>query len=677
MASKHEKRLEIQKQIIKAEKEGSDLAKVMAITLKEQLSTQKDLNQATKNRSQLLSDMMDAEKMSETHSERALALQNKAKEVVDKLKGARDKQGRFQKGFNLSVIEQLKNDKKILETRAKQEAVMKDVTDVTKEQADIMMKGIHGVVNKLNNIPVVGKLITKSFGLTEKNLTQVGENLGDIIQGNMKWKNLTKGTNKLSMGTLKVLGGVAVAVGGIFLIWKLFTNILGKWSAIVDKAGETFGVMGAQDLAQPIVDANQATIALGKDIGDIVTITESLSSEFGIGVQQSVDMAANILDSATAMGLLADEGAKLFGTLMAIGGLTQQQAEKLAESTYQLARANGVAPQAVMKDVAGSTEVFAKFAKDGGRNVLEAAVQARKLGLSVDDVAGIAEGLLDFQNSLNSEIEASIMLGRNVNLQRARELALTGDMSGMMDNILQQVGGEQEFLAMNVLERKALAGAVGLTADKMAKLVGEHGKLNKQQSFEDLLGEDALSTMTKITNKFKSMAAIIIQKAAPAIEQIALKLESWIDAGGAETLANFFTSIASVIAWMVRNMGIIMAALGATSGFMIGGPWGAAIGAIAGGAFGASLSADTTPLPQRFDTLEDTQAVKVMGNNVPMRADAGELLVTSGFMDGVINAIKEEGRLNREQQNNQWGVGGSVAKQIGSRVGTTISSNIK
>ena len=673
---KYEKRLEIQKQILKAEKEGSDLAQVMAQTLKEQLNSSQQLTQATKNRSKSLSDMMDIEKMSETHSERTLGLQNKVKEIEADISKHRGANGRLLEGHNKQILFGLENEIKIFKIQAEKQALLQDVTDISKEKADIMMKGIQGAVDKLNGIPIVGKLITKSFGLTEENLKQVGDNLSEIIQGNMEWKDLTKGINGLSKGTLGVLAGVAVAVGGIFLIWKLFTNVLGKWSAIVDKAGETFGVMGSQDLAQPIVDANQAAIALGKDIGDIVTITESLSSEFGIGVQQSVDMAANILDSSVAMGLSADEGAKLFGTLMAIGGLTQQQAENLAESTYQLARANGVAPHSVMKDVAGSTEVFAKFAQDGGENIMMAAVQARKLGLSLDDVAGVAEGLLDFQNSLNSEIEASVMLGRNVNLQRARELALAGDMSGMMDSILQQVGGEQEFLAMNVLERKALAGAVGLTAEKMAKLVGEQGKLNKQESFEDLLGKDAVSSMTKLTNKFKSLSSEIIRKAAPAIERIAVGLTEWMEGGGAEKLTKFFTGIANTIAWMAENMTVVLGALGAASGFLMGGPVGAAIGLAAGLTLGASVpTGSVSPKAQRFDTLQDNQAVKVMGNNVPMRADEGELLVTAGFMDGVISAIEGGFRQQSDENKTYFGVGGTVQKGVGSSVGDRITSN--
>ena len=53
-----------------------------------------------------------------------------------------------------------------------------------------------------------------------------------------------------------------------------------------------------------------------------------------------------------------------------------QQAEQLTEGAFQLF-ANKVAPDAVMKDLAGSAEEFASFSKDGGDNLVQAAVQAR------------------------------------------------------------------------------------------------------------------------------------------------------------------------------------------------------------------------------------------------------------------------------------------------------------
>ena len=37
-----------------------------------------------------------------------------------------------------------------------------------------------------------------------------------------------------------------------------------------------------------------------------------------------------------------------------------------------------------MKDIAGSSETIANFTKDGGKNIGDAAVQARRLGVSLD-----------------------------------------------------------------------------------------------------------------------------------------------------------------------------------------------------------------------------------------------------------------------------------------------------
>ena len=54
------------------------------------------------------------------------------------------------------------------------------------------------------------------------------------------------------------------------------------------------------------------------------------------------------------------------------------------------------------------------------------------------------------------------MLGRNLNLQKARELSLNNDIEGFQKEILNQVGSQAEFDKMNVLQKKALAQAGSL-----------------------------------------------------------------------------------------------------------------------------------------------------------------------------------------------------------------------
>ena len=48
----------------------------------------------------------------------------------------------------------------------------------------------------------------------------------------------------------------------------------------------------------------------------------------------------------------------------------------------------------------------------------------------------VAGSLLDFESSINAELEASAILGTNLNLSRARGLAAQGDMVGAQQEVL-------------------------------------------------------------------------------------------------------------------------------------------------------------------------------------------------------------------------------------------------
>ena len=89
----------------------------------------------------------------------------------------------------------------------------------------------------------------------------------------------------------------------------------------------------------------------------------------------------------------------------------------------------------------------------------------------MSNVASATESLLDFETSIEKRMEASLLLGRQINLDRARQLALTGDQEGMLQEILKQVGGEAEFNRLNVLQRRALAESVGQSVEGLSRLV--------------------------------------------------------------------------------------------------------------------------------------------------------------------------------------------------------------
>jgi hypothetical protein len=91
----------------------------------------------------------------------------------------------------------------------------------------------------------------------------------------------------------------------------------------------------------------------------------------------------------------------------------------------------------------------------------------------------MAESLLDFESSIESSMEASILIGRHVNLDKARQLAALGKTADMQREILKQVGSQAELEKLLPIQRKKLAAAFGLGVEELSKMVMNQEKLNR------------------------------------------------------------------------------------------------------------------------------------------------------------------------------------------------------
>ena len=148
----------------------------------------------------------------------------------------------------------------------------------------------------------------------------------------------------LAKSVLKLIG-MGGLIGGIVAAFKGFSNR-------VDELGTAFGVIGTKELRDDLIEAERQVTGIGMNLQDVITITSTLTDNFGLSTDEAANLSAKIADSGKAMGLNVSESADLFGSLISIGQLSADQAENFAESTYQLAQANKVNPSAVMKDMA-------------------------------------------------------------------------------------------------------------------------------------------------------------------------------------------------------------------------------------------------------------------------------------------------------------------------------------
>ena len=230
--------------------------------------------------------------------------------------------------------------------------------------------------------------------------------------------------------------------------------ILVNFSGQLDAIGEKFGVMGVKELSGDLMAADAQLADKGMAAGTAADIMSDLN-DMGLPLDQALEMTVATADMSKALGMTTEEGAKLMGMFTTIGGLTPQQAEDTAKMAYQLAAANNVNPASVMEDIAGSSETFAKFGKDGGANLIEAAVVAKKLGTNLESVAGTMESMLNFADSTSKAMEASVMIGRDINVQKLQEASLAGDATAVLEEQKRLLGDAHKWNQMNVLERKA------------------------------------------------------------------------------------------------------------------------------------------------------------------------------------------------------------------------------
>ena len=400
-------------------------------------------------------------------------------------------------------------------------------------------------------------------------LANKARDTADKLTGGMASKlkkglEFSKGMGKAALAKYLAMG---LVVGAVALLIKSLKFA----SDQIDTLGKGFGVAGAEsgEFRDSMMKASVDVISLGKGTADVVSLVSTLSKDFGIALTTAAQLTDQILDTAVATGLTNEQAAKLFGTLMVIGDLTADQAESLAESTYQLARQNQVNPRAVLEDIADNSELIAKFGAENAESLAKAAVRARQLGLNLKTVDKISESLLNFQSSLNAEIEASIITGKRLNLNKARELALTGDTSAMLEEVISQLGDESDMILDNVLARKSLAAAVGIEVDEMDKLLNAQDKsIVAAKSFRDIAGDEAMSALTGIINKIKEIGAAVLTKLGTPLNNLLtrVKNEFFTDEKIAK-ITNFINNFEKIMGNVFKTVGNIANMFGSIAEF--------------------------------------------------------------------------------------------------------------
>ena len=455
-------------------------------------------------------------------------LRGKTKEVYNEYRGLYDVS---------SQITKETNNKAVLLKEAN--TLAKFQSKGTKVEADIA-KQMVGVRKQLLDTSTAEKIQAMDMQDIDKNILQMEDKAKNLkgkskeqvmaILDNMRgqrdmmgeqqdYLNMEDKIREATIGKLKSAGGgmrqmvtaakhfgKVLLANPIFLIAAVVVGIIALMKQFVTQSLELRDGLGASvtqaaKLNAELQGARMASLLMGTDVNEIAgELQDTFNNLEGITSENITTLGA----MNKLLGIATKDAAAVAREFQVMTGESFETGLNFVKTTASLAKANDVAPGAVMKDIAENSEMFAEFGADGGENIAKAAIQARKLGVNLATTAKIANSLLDFESSIEKEMEASLMIGKQLNFNRARELALSGDVAGATSDIVKQLGGASEIQKMNVLQRRALADSIGVSVDELNRLAtGKVELLAPEKSVEEQL-LDKLQELIEAMDRFQT-----------------------------------------------------------------------------------------------------------------------------------------------------------------------------
>ena len=186
-------------------------------------------------------------------------------------------------------------------------------------------------------------------------------------------------------------------------------------------------------------------------------------------------MSAESLASFQKFAKLSGQDAGVLVTNMAQTALETIKTNKFAFSQKSL-----------LNDVANVSSVIRLRFRDQPKALVESVAKAKALGIEMNKIEDIASSLLNFEDSIAAEMEAELLTGKQLNLEKAREAALAGDTATLQSEIASQLGSIEEFNRMNVIQQEAFAKSIGLSRSELAGMLdAQKGNLSTQGDLVD------------------------------------------------------------------------------------------------------------------------------------------------------------------------------------------------
>jgi hypothetical protein len=577
-------------------------------------------------------------------------LENQARAAAKKI--AKDKGIRDLANANLSILTNITEEERAILAAAQDNFKIYEKTNqllgkrIEEERKIESRLGATGILLKgISKIPIVGPLLKTNEALDEaRTKAKAGGNAFQVMGAAAK---------SIGSNLLNSLADPLVTIGLLVAAFKMLIELGFRVDKqVVDLQKNLYlsreGAEGLRANFQYITENNQVLVkGLEKSLLSVRNQTEAaiqLSNAMGaVGLATNKEIQSQIV-LTKQMGLSVEEANALY----VLGRQNKMTSTEVVGEIQKQVKANqkqtGVLldTKKITQDV---SKITGQLRLQYGNNVKQlaaAVIQANKLGFSLEQTKKIAEGLLNFEESIENELSAELLIGRDLNLEQARLLALNGKSAEATALIAENMGGSAEFSKLNVIQQESLAKALGMNADELANSMLHQENLNRLGKEDKKRLEDQLKYLKSIgaeeqaqqleraiangTNIEAAMNAVDAQtKLAETVEKIKDLLADIVD-GPAMRLANGLAEMVESGMGLYRVMGGVATILTTMSVTRL--VLGLIQAAVAAGTMAAASAAAASALTLGVAALAIVGGIALIMNGMNAAADQAEAKAT-------------------------------------------------
>ena len=504
-----------QNQLLAAQREQLVTQSSLRGNSEEQKQQAQDITDKNKTRLQTLS------KIDELQSRLVNATESERSGIQSSIRGYQDRLAANEASLDLSLQNADADTQRLalanqLVEKAQQNIIESQKELATQNKINDAMGVAGGILDGLNAI--AGKF-SKAF-----KLDKVAQDMRDFTEEAIRGGKEVSRLQTLGVGLKSVFGNLATTLTDPTVVFGAIMHGFNE----VEKEQQNFRRLTGQN-ADAFRGINGSLTTTSQYLKGMVTLTKELGVNANVAFDSKT--VTTVTELVEEMGMAGKEAAQL-AKLSKLSGTSLKGNLKAVEGQFKsFVKTNGVALNFgdVLNDIGNVSASTAISLGNNPQKIGQAAMEAKKLGLTLQQVDDIASSLLDFESSIQAELEAELLTGKSLNLEKARELALANDLEG----VAKEIGNNQAILSAfatgNRKEQEATAKAMGMSRNDMAKMIMDQkmaGGLSVEQAAAaaDISIEEAkrLTTQQQITESMEKMAQAI----APILSGIASLLSN-------------------------------------------------------------------------------------------------------------------------------------------------------